>query len=426
MGDSVRGHGGHSFGLVSSDGGNSMPLRELSIVDQREDFVRLALRPGANKRELCRRFGISRSKGYKWLERYAAEGRGGLVDRSRRPHRSPLRTADAVEAEVVRIREASNNAWGGRKIAKVLERNGEEVVPAASTITQILRRHGKLEERRSEHPGPYQRFERAQPNELWQMDFKGDFATGRGRCHPLTVIDDHSRYALGVEACGTQQDRPTRERLVAVFRRYGLPDAMLMDNGAPWGDSGGGPFTSFSVWLMRLGVRVTHGRPYHPQTQGKDERFHRTLKAEVLNGTSFADLAACQGAFDRWRQVYNHQRPHQAIAMATPSERYRQSGRSFPETLPPIEHGPDDLVRKADQEGDISFKAHRIRLGRAFGGELIALRPTTEDGVFSIHFCAHQIGTVDLRSACGLVDIARAMPTTPQAQNQQQRNETCI
>jgi transposase InsO family protein len=417
-----------------------MPLRELSIVDQREEFMKLALRPGANKRELCRRFGISRSKGYKWLGRYAAQGLEGPVDRSRRPRRSPMRTAAAMEAEVLRIREDSNNAWGGRKIAKVLERAGEVVVPAPSTITEVLRRHGKLAQHASEHPGPYQRFERERPNELWQMDFKGDFATSRGRCYPLTVIDDHSRYALAVEACGTQQDRPTRERLVAAFRRYGLSETMLMDNGAPWGDSGGGRFTAFSVWLLRLGVRVTHGRPYHPQTQGKDERFHRTLNGEVLSGRHFADLSECQRAFDRWRHIYNHQRPHQAIDLAVPGERYRPSRRSFAEILPPIEYGPGDLVRKADKEGDISFKNRRIRLGKPFRGEPIALRPTTEDGVFSIHFCTHQIGTVDLHdvapSACGFVDIAssargvgdaaHAMSTTPQAQKQQQSSQTRI
>jgi transposase InsO family protein len=318
----------------------------------------------------------------------------------------------------LRIREESNNAWGGRKIAKVIG----DAAPAASTITEILRRHGKLEPQRSEHPGPYQRFERAQPNELWQMDFKGDFEIGRGRCHPLTILDDHSRYALGVEACNTQQDRPTRQRLLAVFRHYGLPETMLMDNGSPWGDSGGGRFTSFSVWLMRLGIRVTHGRPLHPQTQGKDERFHRTLKAEVLNGCYFADLTDCQRAFDRWRHVYNHKRPHQALEMATPSQRYRPSRRSFPETLPPIEYGAGDHVRKADCQGDISFNNHRIRLGKPFRGEFVALRPTAEDGVFGIYFCTHQIGTVDLRAVASeareYVDIASAMPTNPQAQTQ--------
>ena len=399
-----------------------MPWERLAM-DRREEFVKLALLPGTNRRELCRRFGIARSNGYKWLKRYLAEGRSGLTEHSRRPRRSPLRSTAAVEAAVLAVRQNSNNAWGGRKIARVLSRNGELAVPAPSTITQILRRHGRLQEHAGEHPGRYCRFERETPNELWQMDFKGDFVTGRGRCYPLTVIDDHSRYALGVEACATQQDRPTRERLTAVFRRYGLPDKMLMDNGAPWGDSGGGPFTTFTVWLLRLGVSVTHGRPYHPQTQGKDERFHRTLKAEVLSGRAFTDLTACQSAFDKWRHVYNHERPHQALALATPSERYRPSRRAFPESLPPIAYGPDDIVRKASSEGDIKFNSRRIRLGKPFRGETIALRPTIEDGVFGIHFCTQQIGIIDLHvdpSACGFVDIATAMPTTPQAQQQKQ------
>jgi transposase InsO family protein len=321
-----------------------MPWRELTVIDQREEFAKLALAPGVNLSELCRRFGVSRSNGHKWLGRYLTQGREGLADRSRRPHRSPTQTAAVVEARVLRIRDESNNAWGGRKIAHVMKREGALAVPAVSTITEILRRHGKLEQRANEHPGPCQRFERAQPNELWQMDFKGDFALSRGRCHPLTVIDDHSRYALCAQASGNQQDAATRQHLVAVFRRYGLPETMLMDNGSPWGDSGGGRFTAFSVWLMRLGVGVTHGRPYHPQTQGKDERLHRTMKAEITLDR-LADLEQCQRAFDSWRHLYNHRRPHQAIGMATPSERYRPSDRAFPESLPPIEFGAGDIVR---------------------------------------------------------------------------------
>ena len=186
--------------------------------------------------ELCRRFGISRAKGYKWLERYRVAGRAGLADRSRRPlraHRGRWR----LEAEVLRIREESNNAWGGRKIARVMRRSrgggagtehdhGDPAPPRQARGT------------RQEHPGPYQRFERAEPNELWQMDFKGHFAMAQGRCHPLTVLDDHSRYALAIAACGNEQDATVRAQLVPVFRRYGLPFAMLMDNGAPWGDAG--------------------------------------------------------------------------------------------------------------------------------------------------------------------------------------------
>ncbi len=342
--------------------------------------MKLALAPGANRRELCSRFGISRSKGYKWLGRYATQGRTGLADRSRRPHHSPTRTCEAVEAAVLRIREDSNDAWGGRKIAQVLKRDRGQIAPAPSTITQILRRHGKLEQRASEHPGPYQRFEREQPNELWQMDFKGDFALGRGRCYPLTIIDDHSRYALGIEACANHQDGATRERLMMVFRRYGLPDAMLMDNGSPWGDPGGGRFTAFTVWLLRLGVRVTHGRPYHPQTQGKDERFHRTIAAEVLANRQFGDLAECQRVFDKWRHKYNYIRPHQALGLATPSDRYRPSRRSFPESLPPIEYGPDDCVRKADQtsasRGDAFASVSRSAACRWHCGRLARTAPS--------------------------------------------------
>jgi transposase InsO family protein len=397
-------------------------------MDQREEFVTLALAPGANRSELCRRFGVSRSNGHKWLKRYLAEGRGGLSERSRRPLRSPSHTAQAVEAEVLRIRAKSNNAWGGRKIERVMRNNGWVEVPAPSTITEILRRHGKLEERRREHPGPYQRFERAAPNELWQMDFKGHFPLAHGRCHPLTVLDDHSRYALTISACANEQETTVRGQLVPVFRRYGLPVAMLMDNGAPWGDDGNQPHTVFTVWLMRLGVRVTHARPLHPQTQGKDERFHRSLVAEVLSGKSFPDLPACQRAFDGWRQVYNHERPHEALALATPSERYRMSSRPFPETLPAIEYGPADIVRKVDVNGDISLKGRKLSIGKPFRGQPIALRPTSEDGIFSVHFCAHRIGTVDLRSpapqACGLVDNARALPTSPQAQQHKQVNQS--
>lgn len=384
-----------------------MPWQKRSVMDQREDLVRLALAPDGKVAELCRRFGISRANAYKWLARYRMEGRAGLADRSRRPRRSPTRAGQVVEAEVLRIRDKSNNAWGARKIARVMERSDTVEVPALSTITEILRRHGRLDQRRDEHPGPHQRFERAQPNELWQMDFKGHFPLTEGRCHPLTVLDDHSRYSLTIGACGNEQDATVRAQLVRVFRCYGLPFGMLMDNGAPWGDSGHQPHTIFTVWLMRLGIPVIHGRPFHPQTQGKDERFHRSLKAEVLHGKSFCDLAECQRAFDRWRYVYNHERPHEALAMGTPAQRYRASPRVFPEMLPAIEYAAGDIVRKANKNGDISFNGRILSVGKAFRGQPIALRPTGQDGVLSIHYCAHRIGLLSLRSPAQQIQHAQ-------------------
>jgi transposase InsO family protein len=400
-----------------------MPWRDWTVKAEREAFVALASRPGANVSALCRRFEVSRSNGSKWLRRYRLEGLEGLAERSRRPKASPGRTLEAMEAAVLEVRAGSNEAWGARKIDVVLRRRGM-TPPALSTITEILRRHGRLVARASEHPGPFIRFEKAQPNELWQMDFKGPLAMDRQRCHPLTVLDDHSRFSLGVRACGDQSDETVRSQLTAIFRAYGLPHRMLMDNGSPWGDAGDQTWTAFGVWLMRLGVKVSHGRPYHPQTQGKDERFHRTLKAEVVAGRSFPDLPQWQRAFDSWRRIYNHERPHQALKMAVPADRYRPSERPFPETLAPIVYDHGELVRRVDANGFIYFKARRWRIGKPFKHLPVALQPSGDDGVFNLRFLDHPLGRINLRTGqkepCGLVDDAIASPTTPQAQPQPQ------
>ena len=387
-------------------------------MDERKEFVRLARMPGANVSELCRRFAIHRSNGYKWLARYVAEGEAGLIERSRRPHGSPHRTPMAMEAAVLAVRASSNGAWGGSKISHVLKRRGEVAVPSASTITEILRRHGKLDGPRAGEPRAFVRFERAAPNELWQMDFKGHFAAGTQRCHPLGALDDHSRYAVGMEACADECDATVRERLTRIFRRYGLPWTMLMDNGPPWGEAAEQPRTGLTVWLLRLGIGVIHGRPRHPQTQGKEERLHRTLKAEIAL-TRLRDLADCQRAFDRWRAVYNHERPHHSLAMAVPASRYQPSTRSFPETLPPIEYDEGEIVRRVGKDGRIEYRGRRWRVGKPFRGHDVALRPTRQDGELTVHFGAWRIATLNLRdgtaTACGFVDDAGASPTTPQA-----------
>ena len=361
----------------------------------KSEFVSLARTEGANVRELCRRYAISPPTGYRLLERYEREGKSGLLQRSRRPHHSPNRTTAELERAVLQVREA-HPVWGGRTIRKVLQNNGYAHVPSPSTITAILHRNGCIVE--SERPRrDGQRFEHAHPNDLWQMDFKGHFPTGAGRCHPLTVLDDHSRFALGLQACANERTETVQGRLISIFRAYGMPERMLMDNGAPWGNDAEHPRTPLTVWLLRLGIKVSHGRPYHPQTQGKEERFHRTLKAEVLQGKQFADLASCQEAFDRWRTVYNMERPHQALDLATPLSRYAPSPRCFPETLPPIEYGDGDLVRKVMAEGWVSFKGYAFKVGRALRGYPVALRPTREEGVWGVWFMTNPIVEVDLR-----------------------------
>jgi transposase InsO family protein len=372
-----------------------MPWLEVSIVEQRREFVRLASQEGANRRELCRRFGIHPDTGYKWLARWAA-GELELADRSRRPHNSPLRSEAEIEALVLSVRDA-HPAWGARKIGRVLEERGH-AVPARSTIHAILSRHGRVVPDPGTPGGHYQRFEKDGPNQLWQMDFKGWIKLGDGRrCHPLTIVDDHSRFAPCLKACGDQQGPTVQGHLTTTFERYGLPEAMFVDNGTPWGDSSGSRWTALRLWLLKLGVEVIYSRPYHPQGRGKNERFHRTLKAEVFALKRFADQAQVQRAFDAWREVYNFERPHEALGQRPPASRYHPSPRPMPKRLPAPEYDEGEIVRTVPRSKDyISFKGRLWKVPQAFRGERLAIRPREKDGLYAICFASHQIATIDL------------------------------
>ena len=244
-----------------------------------------------------------------------------------------------IETRILALRDA-HPAWGARKIAHCLKRE-ETACPAHSTVHEILRRHGRIVAAPG-GPAAQHRFEKPAPNLLWQMDFKGHMPLANGgRCHPLTIVDDHSRYAVGLEACANEQAGTVQSRLEQTFRRYGMPDAFFVDNGTPWGDLSGQRWTRLGVWLLKLGVAVLHSRPYHPQSRGKSERFHRTLKAEVFALRRFRDLAEVQRAFDRWRTIYNLDRPHQALDQQVPASRYQPSNRAMPEHLPHVEY--DDV-----------------------------------------------------------------------------------
>jgi hypothetical protein len=229
------------------------------------------------------------------------------------------------------------------------------------------------------------------------MDFKGHFAVGHGRCHPLTVLDDHSRFAIGLLACGNEQAETVQHALTELFRRYGLPARILCDNGPPWGHPET-RYTALGVWLLRVGVSVSHGRARHPQTQGKDERFHRTLNAEVIQGRLFHGLDGCQRDFDQWREVYNHQRPHESLGLEVPAQRYRPSERPFPEVLPQWEYGLGDAVRKVQTDGSISFRGREHDVGEAFRWERVGVRPSDQDGLFGVYFGVHCIAQLDLKA----------------------------
>ena len=373
-----------------------MPWKDYSTMSLRYEFVTFALCHDSNIRELCRRFEISPKTGYKWISRYLREDVCGLKDRSKRPHNSPGRTADELEQWVLAVRD-THPAWGGRKIRRILQERGFPYVPCPSTITEILRRHGRLNPEESSQHKSWKRFAHEAPNRLWQMDFKGDFPMEKGgRCYPLTILDDHSRFSVCLKACGDEKGSTVQPVLTDTFRRYGLPEHMIMDNGAPWGIDGHS-FTHLTAWLIRLGVYVSYTRPYHPQTLGKDERFHRTLKVEVLANHVFYDLMHCQKKFDDWRDIYNTVRPHEALDMKTPAKCYHPSLRPFPETLEPIEYGPDDIIRKVQGKGEISYKNRCFVVGKAFHGYPVALRHTAEDGIMDVYFCHQRITKINLK-----------------------------
>jgi transposase InsO family protein len=379
-----------------------MPWMEVSIVDRRREFVALASLEGANRRELCRRFGISAQTGYKWLSR-ASEEAADLRDRSRRPHTSPSRSGAGVETSVLAIRDA-HPAWGARKIERLLISDGTDP-PALSTIHAILKRHGRVDPPAGKPGRPWQRFEKEAPNVMWQMDFKGHMPMGRGGdCHPLTVIDDHSRYAVCLRACANEQTNTVQNALTQSFERYGLPEFILADNGPPWGDGPYRGWTRLGVWLLKLGIGVHHGRPYHPQTHGKNERFNRTLKDEVFALRRFQDLMEVQRALDAWRTVYNLERPHEALGQEVPASRYAPSSRPMPAKLPVVEYGDGEIVRRVDTtRAYISFKARHWRVPQAFCGERLAIRPRARDGIYAVCFGAYQIAEIDFSKTVSYV-----------------------
>jgi transposase InsO family protein len=373
-------------------------------MEQRREFVRLATQEGANRRDLCRRFGIHPATGYKWLERWEL-GDMELADRSRRPHSSPERSDAALEALVLSIRDA-HPAWGARKIARCLRREGVPA-PAHSTVHAILQRHGRIVPPPGA-PRATQRFERAAPNLLWQMDFKGWVSLADGtHCHPLTMLDDHSRYVPCLKACADEQGATVKRHMHTTFRRYGLPDAMFVDNGGPWGDAGGARWTRLTVWLLKLGVEVLHSRPYHPQSRGKNERFHRTLKDEVFALRRFRHLVEVQRAFDQWREVYNFERPHEALDQDVPASRYRPSSRRMPDRLPEVEYDQHEIVRRVSStRAYVSFKGRLWKVPQAFQGERLAIRPLTVDGKYGAYFGPHQVADIDLTNHKGVGHVS--------------------
>ncbi len=372
-----------------------MTWRAQSVEERRTEFVQLAQGQTIPFRELCRRFGISPKTGYKWVDRAESGDPAWMRDRSRRPHTSPGRTDARMEERVVHLRQ-QHPAWGGRKLHTRLVRDGIDGVPAPSTITAILARHALIDPLESERRHIPIRFEYPEPNDLWQLDFMGHLPMADGRLHPLSLLDDHSRFCLGLWACANEQRITVLGQLQGAFERYGLPLAILADNGSPWGTTGTRGISTLEIELISLGITLIHGRPYHPQTQGKIERFHRTLALELTRTRLFASLAEASIALEQWRQLYNTDRPHQALDGRVPAQCYRPSPRPYPRQPPEIGYGPDDAVRRVQGGGYCTFGARDWFIGKGAAGRQVGIRPTATDGVFAVYFSHQQIATIDL------------------------------
>jgi transposase InsO family protein len=338
------------------------------VEQQREEFARRA-QETTNFSQLCREYEITRRTGYKWLERAGQEE--PLDDRSRRPNTSPGKTRAEIEAAVVAVRKA-HPAWGGKKIRKVLENQGVEGLPCIKTCNNILKRNGCISEEASQKSKPVQRFERKHCNSLWQTDFKGDFAlTNGGRCWPLSILDDHSRFLLAAEPKPGTGDVIGSFR--GVFMEYGVPRSVLSDNGTTFRGFHGG-FAQFERWLMEHDVLPIHGRLRHPQTQGKVERLHGTMEVEVLAGKDFSDLMAVGEALAPWRQDYNFLRPHEALGMRCPGEVYVKSEHVYCDEVAAFEYSGEHHVIKVNSWGYVRFAHFQVYLSETFANQFLEFR----------------------------------------------------
>jgi len=386
-----------------------MGWREHRLVELREEFVLKALDPLANKAELCREYGISRKTGYKWLARYKREGVGGLNNMSRRPHVSAEQIAGEVVLRIAELRR--RRKWGPKKLSVLLTREGLKP-PSTKTIGRILKRLELTPVRRRKRRVTVERdaekLVTEAPNDVWTADFKGWWRTGDGgRFEPLTVRDAFSRYVLCMKHMTSTAVAPTKEVFERLFRQYGLPKVIRVDNGPPFGATKAiGGYTRLSAWWVSLGIRVSFSRPAHPQDNGGHERMHRDV-ADELELEAAADARTQQRLIDDWVQDFNHVRPHEALAMKTPSQVYRRSPRQFRGTKRPI-YPPGFEIRSVSPNGVIKLSGCEIFLSGAFARMPVAIEWLTKQK-FRAHFYEMELGTFALPNTKGPPPLASSL-----------------
>jgi transposase InsO family protein len=361
----------------------------VQVDDQRVRFVVSASRREKTMRELCEEFEISRPTGYEWLRRYRAGGMAGVVEKSRRPRHSPRQTAEEVEERIVHLREQRPD-WGARKLQVLLAR--ENIQVPVITVHRILLRRG-LVRAQDQFRAAVERFERGTPNQLWQMDFKSPVGWG-APVGPLSVLDDHSRYAIALQGTWCTKAEPVKQRLMEAFQSCGVPDEMLMDHGTPWWNMKAvAGWTWLTVWIMRQGIRLHFSGYRHPQTQGKVERFHGALGAAMKRRTIPASNER-QRWLDEFRHEYNHVRPHEALGMKTPAAVWRKGSRRYVADPPAWEYEPGAEVYKLSTQGQLQLTRRRWDISRALAGEWVQL--IRVEGRVLVYYCRSLVRELDL------------------------------
>jgi len=372
-----------------------MPFKKETVEMNRESFVKEALAKAASFAQLCRKYGISRPTGCLWLERY--QNGEGFKDKSRAPFHTANKISSKMEQKIVDMRTAEP-AIGAVKIGRMLKDNGERQAPCASTVNAVLHRNHLITREASLAATPHKRFEKETANVMWQCDFKGHYGLlGGTRCHPLSILDDHSRYCICADAKDNERLADTAESFKSCFRLYGMPKILLCDNGNPWGASQSGGVTLFEVWLMELGILTIHIRARHPQTQGKIERFNGSFKQERLNFYIPSDLADADRQRQEYREFYNQSRPHHALGLDTPQQHYRPSERLYPQKIHDWAYDGDYEFRKIKDSGYLTYGGQGYFLSESYTGKSIAIKHSSIDGFVNLFFRQFKIGRINLK-----------------------------
>jgi putative transposase len=375
-----------------------MPWKETCAVEERLAFIKDVLRRDLGKSELCRRYGISRPTGDKWIDRFVDHGMDGLKDLVSSPHHHPNQVPEELAEMLLALRRA-HMTWGPKKLRAYLEQRYSTMNwPWPSTIGQLLRLNGLAvgRKRRPRTPAYTQPFAGCgKPNRTWCGDFKGQFRTGNSTCYPLTITDAFSRYLLRCQGMPRPCTTPTVSIFESAFREYGLPEAIRSDNGAPFASNAIGGLSRLSVWWVKLGIVPERIKPGHPEQNGRHERMHLTLKQETASPPR-SSMRSQQQRFDAFRQEYNQQRPHEALEQRTPADAYQASPRGYPSRLPEPEYGQNTLVRYVRKSGEIKWQGQRMYLGQVLAGENVGLEPIL-DGFWLVNFYKMPIGVMDDR-----------------------------